>query len=377
MRPFSRPQRQQHFMTVATSASRSNRPAKRHYTFALGIFLATVLSWGFVHAAQSDMRLRDDAPLKYVVKKGDTLWDISGYFLQDPWYWPELWYTNPDIKNPHLIYPGDVLHLVWIDGRPQLRRGDGGSGRLSPEPRVSPLDDAIPTIPIDAIRQFLRGPRVVGKEQLINAPYIVEFAGEHLMGAAGMRAYAIKLKEEDGSRQIMVRDGEAYQDPETEEIIGFEAIFVGEATVEDFASASTLKIDRTTREVLKGDRLLPNDEFDIRAFFYPRPAPTDSAGRIISVYDGVSQIGQYQIVTLNKGKQDGLEPGHVMKVFRSGRMVRDPHSDKRKATIQLPDEEAGLLMVFKTYDRVSYGLVLKASRAIHVLDKVISPDSAP
>ena len=351
----------------------STRRAARHYTRAAAIVLTLALVSG---SAMAEMQLREDAPLKYVVKRGDTLWDISGYFLQDPWYWPELWYNNPDINNPHLIYPGDVLYLVWVDGHPQLRRGGAGSERLSPQVRPQHLEQAIPTIPIDAIRQFLSGPRVVGRDELRNSPYLVEFAGEHLIGAAGVRAYAIKLTPEMGKRQVLVREGEIYKDPDTDEIIGYEAVVVGSGTVEEFGEASTLKIDKTHREVLLGDYLLPDNEFDITAYFYPRPAPVESAGRIISVYEGVSQIGQFQIVTLNRGRQHGLEPGHVMTVFRAGRLVRDPHSDKRRASIQLPDEEAGTLMVFKSYERISYALIMRASRAIHKLDKVVSPSAS-
>lgn len=323
------------------------------------------------------IEIREDAPLKYVVKKGDTLWDISNYFLKDPWLWPELWYTNPDIKNPHLIYPGDVLYLVWVDGKPQLRRDIDGLSitgeKLLPQVRELTFDAAIKTIPLDALAAFLKGPRVVGLEELTAAPYIVEFAGDHLIGSAGIRAYAKGVTRDYGVNLTLVRQGQRYEDPNSDEILGYEAIYVADANVEIFDVTSTLFLRNTTRETLIGDRLLSADDYLPQANFFPHAPDAPVEGSIISVYDGVSQIGQYQIVTINKGAREGIEPGHVFKVFKSGRFVRDPYSKSRKKTIELPEEEAGVMMVFKTYSRISYGLIMTATRVIHVGDKVANP----
>lgn len=312
--------------------------------------------------------LRDDAPLRYVVKKGDTLWDIAGHFLHDPWYWPELWYANPDIENPHLIYPGDVLELVWTeDGRPQVRRVE----RLSPKVRELPLDAAVPTIPIEAIRQFLQGPRLVTEQELAEAPYVVQFLDEHLIGGSGNRLYARRVDPSDGRRLSMVRPGDTYVDPETGEFLGYEAIPIGRIEIQEFGDISTARITRSYREALVGDRLLPLDETVLTTDFQPHAPDANIEGVIISVYDGVGEIGQYQIVTLNRGAREGLVPGHVLDVDKRGRETRDPVTGER---LTLPPVEAGTLLVFKTEERVSFGLIMHATRAINIGDIVRPPE---
>lgn len=311
--------------------------------------------------------LREDAPLRYVVKKGDTLWDIAGYFLDDPWYWPELWYANPEIENPHLIYPGDVLELVWVDGRPQLRRAE----RLSPQVRELPLESAVPTIPIEAIRQFLRGPRLVTEEQLAQAAYVVEFLDERMLGGSGHRVYVRRAEPADGRRLEMVHPGEPYVDPDSGEFLGYEAIPVGRVEIQTFDDVSTGLITHSYRESLVGDRLLPLGESVLTADFQPHAPDRAVTGRIISVYDGVQEIGQYAIVTLNRGAREGIEPGHVLDIYKRGRDTRDPVTGER---ITLPPVEAGTLLVFKVEERVSFGLVMQATRAVNVLDRVQTPE---
>lgn len=310
--------------------------------------------------------VRDDAPLRYVVKKGDTLWDIAGYFLDDPWYWPELWYANPDIDNPHLIYPGDVLRLVYVNGRPQLRRAK----QLSPKVRTLPIQAAISTIPLDAIRQFLNGPRLVTEEELDGAPYILQFLDNHLIGGAGNKVYIRRAKQSEGEVYSVVRPGPAYRDPDSGEILGYKAIPVGTVDIREFDDISTGVLSQTFREVLAGDRLLPFEEEALASDFYPRAPEQSVDARIISVFDGVSQIGQYQIVTLNRGADNGLKRGHVLDIFQTGRKTPDPITGKR---VTLPPVKAGTLMVFKVEDRVSYGLVMSAQRAIHTLDSARNP----
>ena len=325
---------------------------------------------------ESDVRLQEDAPLHYTVKKGDTLWAISKKFLKDPWQWPEVWTTNnTKVTNPHLIYPGQELILVYRNKHPRIvPSGDlaleNQTARLSPQVREVPLDQAIPTIPIDIIREFLRGPRVVSKEELNRAPYVVEFNEEHIAGASGMAAYVKNIKDPVLSSYAVVRRGQPYRDPETRELLGYEAIPTAEGELRELGKVSVVDLVSSSREVNIGDRLLPEESGLFEANFYPHAPAGAVGGRIIAVFNGLSQIGQYQIVTINRGTNHGLEPGHVLSILQAGRRAKDPYTFGK---VQLPDEYGGVLMVFKVAPKVSYGLVMEATRAIHVLDKVEKP----
>lgn len=316
--------------------------------------------------------IKETAPLRYIVKKGDTLWDIASYFLRDPWLWPEVWYVNPQVENPHLIYPGDELLLVYADGRPQITRVGSGIERLSPRVRATPLEAAIPAIPIDAIRNFLNGPRLVGRDVLRSAPYIVEFVGEHLVGGRGNPVFVKGMNPAGPTAYQTVREGDVYRDPDDGSVIGLEAIPVGQSEVSQFGKPSIVNMLTSVREVRIGDRMLPVEAEIFDANFYPRAPDTEIDGSIISVYDGVSQIGQYAIVAMNRGAADGLEPGHVLSVFQAGRTVDDPYGGVFES-VDLPALNAGTLLVFKTYDQLSYGLVMEAYRPVHVLDRVRNP----
>lgn len=315
--------------------------------------------------------VRDDAPLRYVVKKGDTLWDIAGYFLNDPWYWPELWYSNPQIDNPHLIYPGDVLELVWVDGRPRLRRAQ--TVRLQPQVRELPIKTAIPTIPLDAIRQFLDGPRLVTPEQLNSAPYIVQFFDGHLMGGDDTRIYVRNAAPEDGPLYAVVRAGQIYRQPGSDEILGYEAIPVGSARITEFGKVDTGVLTDTVIEALEGDRLLPVEhDAALASDFYPHAPDRPVSGRIIATLHDIGQVGQYQIVVMNLGTSQGIERGHVLGIYRTGRHARDPITGEM---LLLPPLQTGVLMVFKAEDRISYGLVMIAERPIHEGDAVRRPQA--
>lgn len=318
-------------------------------------------------STSSAVPLREDAPLRYVVKKGDTLWDIADYFLRDPWYWPELWYANPEIDNPHLIYPGDVLKLVWVDGLPQVRRVE----KLSPRVRELPLESAVPTIPIEAIRQFLQGPRVVTEEELEQAPYVIRFLDEHLMGGESNHAYVRRADPADGPNMNIVRPGEPYIDPDSGELLGYEAIPVGRVEIQAFDDVSTALITRSYREASLGDRLLPLDESVLTADFQPHAPAGALRGYIISVYDGVGEIGQYEIVVLNRGARENVESGHVLDIYKPARPANDPLTGER---VTLPPVKAGTLLVFKVEERVSFGLVMRATRSISIFDTVRTPD---
>ena len=313
--------------------------------------------------------LRPDAPLRYVVKKGDTLWGISTRYLADAWQWPELWYVNGQLKNPHKIYPGDVLELYNVNGRTVLARSDD-LDRLSPQVRDSSLGDGLQAISINAIRHFLKGPRVVDLDTLNRAPYILGFADEHIIGGANMAVFVKNLPADSPTTFATARKGVTYKDPDTGELLGYEAIPSGEAEIKSFGTPADAVLTVSRQEILAGDRLLPLEADNFQANFYPHIPQNPVNGKIISVYQGVSEITQYQIVALNRGSKHGLEPGHVLRVKQAPRKVKDPVTGKPDV---LPEIDSGLLMIFKVMPGLSYGLIMEANRSIHVLDRVEKP----
>jgi LysM repeat protein len=321
--------------------------------------------------------LRERVPLRYVVKKGDTLWSISNHFLLNAWQWPEIWFVNGQVRNPHKIYPGDVLTLMVVNGRPQLvaaPQPDLREDRVSPQVRASKLADAIPAIPIEAIRDFLHSPRLVMPDEIKKAPYLLAFVDEHLIVGAASRVYVRKLKPNDPTIDYnVVRLGSAYRDPKTDELLGYEAIDIGSAEIEKAGDPGVALLTKTTREALAGDYFLPVEPESFDAFFYPHAPADDPNATIISVYDGVTQIGQYQVVALNRGGRNGIEPGHVLTVMQSNRTARDPYGSLGNSTVKLPDVKAGTMMVFKVTPKVSFALIMEATRAIKVLDKAVKP----
>lgn len=333
--------------------------------------LGAVLLTGSLLAA--DVVLNPNHPDSYTVVKGDTLWDISARFLRDPWLWPEVWYVNPQVANPHLIYPGDKLNLVYVDGKPQIRRDGDGTVHMSPQVRTESLDNAIPTIPLDAIKQFLSRSIVVQKGELDDAPYVVESADEHVVTGAGDRVYVRGIDNKDVTLFDIFEPRGPYIDPDTNEVLGYEALYVGTGPVQRFGDPATVKLVSTAREARVGDRLRPADRSEFNNHFQPHSAPSGTEGHVISVVDGVTEIGQFNVVALDLGERDGMEAGHVLRVFQRGETIRDTVSGKVGDTVTLPDEEAGILMVFKTFDKVSYGLIMSATRSIHINDYVRTP----
>lgn len=346
------------------------------------------------------VELQPNAPLRYVVQKGDTLWSIANKFLKDSWQWPELWYSNPKVNNPHLIYPGDELYLYYVNGQPQLARvgegaegtggggGGGGGGptgpvlppggesSFTPAVRQLPLDQAIYAIPLDTIRAFLNGPRVIDEDQLDDAPYLIDFEEKKLLAAADSYAYALDVPPNKVTQYQVVRKGEEYRDPDDNDVIGFEVLPVADSEVRVFGEdnkPSTIYLLRSTMEARAGDYLLAPEPNQLALRFMPHAPDKEIDGKIISVYNGMSQIGQYQVVTLNRGSQQGLEPGHVLTVLQSGRRAKDPYAFFG-GSVQLPEVKAGTVMVFKVAPRLSYALVMSATREMHLLDKVEKPD---
>lgn len=325
--------------------------------------------------AQAEVQLKDGHPDRYTVVRGDTLWDISGKFLSQPWKWPEIWHANPQVENPHLIYPGDQLNLVYIDGQPRLmlNRGESrGTIRLSPQVRSTPMAEAIPTIPLEAINSFLLSNRIVDTpEEFQGAPYIVAGNAERVVSGAGDRIYARGAFDQGAPVYGIFRQGKTYVDPESQEFLGINAddIGGGEIVAEE-GDIGTLALTRTTQEVRLGDRLFPTEERAINSTFMPSEPDGEIDGVILDVPRGVTQIGQFDVVTLNKGVRDGLVEGNVLAVYKTGETVRDRVTGE---AVKIPDERAGLLMVFRTYEKLSYGLVLGATRSLELMDKVRNP----
>ncbi len=341
---------------------------KHTLAWALGALIAAGT------ASADESMLRDDHPQRYTVQPGDTLWDISDRFLTAPWYWPEIWHENPDIDNPHLIYPGDVIRLTLVDGEPRLtvERG-GGTVKLSPEVRVEDLDDAVATIPLGAIRPFLTGDRVVDPGVLEDAPYVVAGGDERVMSAAGDRVYARGMPGDPARDWDVVRREEAFVDPETGDTLGVLARRIGTSEIEASGDPATLRLTEVNREVLAGDRLLERLDTQFRSHFTPRAPDTDVRGVIMSVMDGVNQIGQFDVVAINRGASDGLAVGHVLAIDEKPRTVADPYAEGGEEAVTLPPEKQGELVVFRTFERMSLGLVMEATRAMTVGDTVRSP----
>ncbi len=347
--------------------------------------------------------LAPNAPDSHTVKRGDTLWAISGLFLKSPWRWPELWGMNlDDIKNPHRIYPGQMLYLEKKDGRARLRTarlsGDAGieTVRVSPRTRSQSLaDEIIPTLKSQAIEPFLTEPIVVGETELNAAPRIVATQEGRVLLTRGDRAYARGPSDKQiafGSNQQndyrVFRNATPLKDPVSGEVLGYEAQYVGKAQVVRGESRTentnkdgkktievvpaTIDIVGTKEEMRVGDRLLPEPPRQFTSYAPRAPAGAVDA-RVVSVYgSSVANAAQNQVVAINRGTKDGLESGHVLAILKAGAKLIDKTSETRDA-MQLPDERNGLVMVFRTFERVSYALILDITEGVKVGDRLANP----
>jgi hypothetical protein len=330
-------------------------------------------------------------PRQYTVQKGDTLWDIASLFLKDPWFWPEIWYQNPQVQNPHLIFPGDILTLIYVDGQPRIvaskpdqARPTGtsvvsdGAGplpvvKLSPSIRTQDIEASVDSIPGDAIRQFLTKPRVVTKEEAEAAPYILGSDDEHLILGQGNSIYVRGELDKERVRYSVVRKGEKLVDPDTKKVLGYEAIYAGEALINTYGDPAVGELTFTEREVLYGDRLLPTDKSKIDNLYFPRLPDIDIEGKIIHLPDALFGIAKLQVAVINRGSREGLETGNLLAIYTKGMSIRDHFSRGKKVDLDLPDSRSGLMMIFRTFDHVSYGLVLESTRVIHENDMVKVP----
>lgn len=343
---------------------------KRNVLCFVGAFLLSFQCFA------EEAKLTADHPDTYLVKKGDTLWDISGKFLEKPWLWPEIWHNNPDIANPHLIYPGDVIKLVYIDGQPRLTvdRGDAGKtarmspscpeGKLCPNVRVEALENPIPAIPLDIIDPFLVGDRIVTNGTLDTAPYALMGSQQHVVTGAGDNFYARGVFDKDVPVYGIYRQGKVYRDEVTDELLGIQAISIGSAKVKNSeGDIAQLAILRSAKEIRINDRLIPNEERRIESIFYPSSPEKKIEGKIIDVLDGVNQVGRMSVVVVSKGTRDGLAAGNILAIYEQGDRVKDPVTGE---WLNLLNERAGLLMVFNVFEKLSFGLVLQADRPLRV-----------
>ncbi len=339
--------------------------------------------------------IRENAPDRHIVVKGDTLWDISATFFKDPWKWQQIWGLNKDtIKDPHWIYPGDVVFLdrstgtlhigdvsqlaasVDAAGNPGMRNSPdssiSGTVKLSPRARALQSEhDAIPLIPISAIAPFLSKPLVVEDTNISSAPVLIgSYDHRTLLGTHDL-AYVSNMPLDKGTQWQIYRIGQAFIDPVSEEVLGHEVIYLGDAAVEKFAPVSELRITKVVSEVAKGDYFTQSTQ-EYASSFEPHAPSTNISAKIISIYGGVDQAGQNGIVTLNKGKRDGLENGHVLALYQKGDILKGT-SLFRNDDIQLPNVRYGLIFVFRTFQKVSYALVLQTKLPVQLLDTAQTP----
>ncbi len=369
------------------------------------------------HLNAEEVELKKNHPEQHVVVKGDTLWGISAKFLKDPWLWPKVWKLNrSQIKNPHLIYPGDVVVLDLSSGKPELKLLRE-TITLQPGAVEEPLQkSAVSTVPLNVIAPFLSRPLIIEKDQLANSPRIIAGQDNRVVLSPGTKMYINKIEEEDGLDWYVYRPGENLADPDTKEILGVEATYLGDAKISKYGEPASAKITKAKEEIFIKDRLVPAGDEAITNFV-PHAPETDIRGRIIKIYGGLAEAGPESIVALNRGSSDGLEIGHVLAINRYGQLIKDPEFDKnaeqaRKSNdkpklkelnfevskdadgkpiikfekkpddnsgvvapgmIKLPDERVGLLMVFRVFDRISYALIMQASEPVNTKDSVQTP----
>ncbi|MGD9942878.1 MAG: LysM peptidoglycan-binding domain-containing protein [Burkholderiaceae bacterium] len=361
---------------------------KKFSTQVLAIAFAALTATG-AWSQPAPVELAKDAPDKYVVVKGDTLWAIAGRFLEKPWRWPEIWQLNREqIRNPHLIYPGDIVYLDTSSGSPRLRLGravgDSAAGssansssslpteKLQPRVRSAPLAAAaVPTIPSSAIEAFLNRPLVVDETGMDKHPRIVATQAGRVFLGRGELAYARGFSDADTkvAEWHIYRAAKPLLDPDTRKPIAYEALFVGSAKFERDGDPATLRIVSAAEEIGVGDRLIPAERA-LPFNYVPRPPDSSVSGRIVAIYRGVAQAGRNSVVAMNVGSSNGLEVGHVLEIRQRGRTVKDTDV---KQEVKLPDEAVGHLLIFRIFDKIAYGLIMDASQSISIGDVVANP----
>lgn len=347
----------------------------------LGVAAACLLSF---NVWAEDGLLKTGHPNEYTVKKGDTLWDISSTFLNSPWKWPEVWHANPQIENPHLIYPGDLVKLVYIDGEARLTSertlklvpgGNGGVGgveKLSPSVHVVDGQKAITAIPLDRIDVFLSKSRIVGEKELEKAPYMVAGPQSRIIVGKGDKGYARGQFSGNISNYGVYRRDKVFLDPFTGEQLGVNALGIGTVNMKTMqGDVATLEVLTAREDIRMGDRLLPSEENTVNSIFYPKsPAKELKNAVIMAVEGGVTQVGKYNVIMINRGEREGMASGDVVAIFKKGEVVVDRVQGGK---IKLPDEKAGTAMVFRTFQKMSFALVMEADRSLSVGDILRNP----
>jgi hypothetical protein len=349
--------------------------------------LLLAAAWMSGNTQADEIKLAENAPDQYVVVKGDTLWGISAKFLKDPWRWPDVWGLNKDeIKNPHWIYPGDVVVLDLTGGTPRLHKGGAGNGggseeewrlmetKLSPSIRRLPLGaGAISTIPVSAIQPFLTRPLVVGEDELRAAPTLIAGPENRVVLSAGDTAFATGVVWEEGAGWSVYRPGRKLTDPDTKEFLGREVVYLGNAQITEFGEVSTVLMTKAVREIAPGDRLAKMPPAP--GLSYVPHAPSSMIkGRVIAGPDNtVSEIAPMQVVVLNRGSREGIEIGHVLALYHDRTAVTPANAADPNEKVKLPPERYGVVVVFRVFDKVSYALVMNTTRSVNVLDIVQTP----
>jgi hypothetical protein len=344
--------------------------------------------------------LKTDAPVDYTIIRGDTLWDISGRYLNKPWMWTSIWEANPQIRDPNLIYPGDKLELEYIDGLPTILFSQNSidtGGRkpifsstnashalnehgnpiaiysnsrvkLSPVIRSESLDAAVPTIPGDSIQQFLIHPLVVDSETLETTPYVVANHENRLISSIGSQIYARGQMNRQQTNYGIYRKSDELRDPRTGILLGHEITHVADAKLLNFGDPSTLMIVSNKMETKSGDILLGSTMGEATHQYVPRMPKLNGEGRIISLFNAISQSGRDQVVVLNVGKSGNIKKGDVLAIESNGKHVIDKYAKSGLSHIKLPNVRTGVVMVFKTFEKVSYALVMESTRPVLVND---------
>ncbi|WP_150428475.1 LysM peptidoglycan-binding domain-containing protein [Dechloromonas sp. CZR5] len=343
------------------------------------IISALILAVTAVCASAADpLQLVDNPPDRHVVVKGDTLWDISGKFLKQPWRWPEIWQMNKDqIKNPHLIYPGDVVMLDMSSGSPRLKLGKrvgdaaGGSGKLQPSVHSAPVQKAIPSIPPGAIEPFISQPLIIEDSELKTGVTITAMQEDRMLLGTGDTFYASGIPNASVEKWHIFRKGKPLKDPDTGKVLAYEAFFLGNARLVKPGTPALLRVSLSKEEIARGDRLVAAPEPQIISYV-PHHPDQPVAAKVLGIYGGLKEGGANSIIALNTGKANGMEIGHVVALYRKRISVDIDETGLRTET-PVPEERYGLAFVFRVFNGVCYALVIESSKSVIVGDAVRNP----
>lgn len=323
--------------------------------------------------AQDESILAADYPERYTVVEGDTLWDISAKFLTDPWRWPEVWQSNPQVGNPDLIYPGDVLVMTFIDDKPALKSLRRETIRLSPEIRVEDYADAIPPVDPRSIQAYINAPLVTDKNELNTAGYIVDGVDDHLLMGKYDQFYARGIEDQKADEYRIFRPGRHFVDPISKESLGWEAKHIGDARLLREGDPARLSLLKSYSDVSIRDRLRPIYRKEILPFFYPKaPDNPNVRGVILETENSATVLGPLNVVAISLGDREGIKAGDVFRIKSQTVKKEDPVSGEK---YRIPEEKIGLLLVFRTFNKVSYALITNATRPIQPFDIVVSPEA--